>query len=158
MAKTLQVRHSSPDTGDRGLLSRHQKSVSLSLSSLMRPTTFEKVREILKNPKYQEISKLAHAARVRQFYKWSWGAGAEYLYRELIRALSLKHHEEELMRLAKPKPGRRLERELAERIWSLRAEGRTVRQIQAELERDGRSISKEAVESYLKTRRRKKQP
>jgi hypothetical protein len=95
---------------------------------------------------------------VRVQFKWSWGAGAEYLYRELIRALGLEHMEEELLRLAKSKPGRKQERELFQRIVSLKLEGKTVPQIQAELERDGRSISKEAVESYLKTRRRKKQP
>jgi hypothetical protein len=95
---------------------------------------------------------------VRVQFKWPWGAGAEYLYRALIRALGLEHHEEDLLRLAKSKPGRKEERELFQRIVGLRLGGKTVPQIQAELERDGRSISKEAVESYLKTRRRKKQP
>jgi hypothetical protein len=53
------------------------------------------------------------------------------------------------------KPGRRAETELAERIWKLRAEGKTVLQIQDVFRTEGQHRSKEQIESYLKTRRRK---
>jgi hypothetical protein len=102
--------------------------------------------------------KLRKLFKVRDQYRWSWGAGAEYLYRALISAYNLEHHEEELVRLAKPKPGRREERALFDRILTLKAEGKTVRQMIAIFEAEGQYFSKEKVESYLKTRRRKKHP
>ena len=65
--------------------------------------------------------------------------------------------EDELLELAKPKRGRKEQCELFQRILSLKTEGKTSAKIQETLEYEGRSISIEAVESYLKTRRRKKQ-
>jgi len=101
--------------------------------------------------------RLIHAVRVRANYKdaWRWGAGAEYLYRELIRALNLPEFEEGLVHLAKPRRGRREELELASRIWALRAEGKTVSQMKAIFEAEGQYFSPEKIESYLKTRRKK---
>jgi hypothetical protein len=105
---------------------------------------------------WEENSRLIRAVRVRAHFKWPWGAGAEYLYRELIRALGLEHMEAELLQEAKSKPGRKEERELFLRIMSLRLEGKTAPQIRSQLEQEGRPMSIEGVESYLKTRRRKK--
>ncbi len=87
--------------------------------------------------------------------KWGWGAGEEYLYSALIRGLGLEKHKDELIRLAKPKRGRKEERDLATRIWTLKAEGKTVPQIKAIFESEGQYFSIEKVESYLKTRRKK---
>jgi hypothetical protein len=95
---------------------------------------------------------------VRRRFRWQWGAGAKYLYRELIHALGLQAYEQVLLRLAKPKVGRREEGELAARIYNLRAEGKTVREMIAIFEAQGQFYSKEKVESYLKTRRRKRKP
>lgn len=105
----------------------------------------------------EEAKKLIHILRVRVNYKdgWRWGAGAEYLYRELIRALGLQELEEALVALAKPRRGRREERELASRIWTLKAEGKTVPQIRSIFESEGQYFSAEKIESYLKTRRKK---
>jgi hypothetical protein len=55
------------------------------------------------------------------------------------------------------KPGRKPETELAERIWKLDVEGRANREIQQILNAEGKRLSLEAIESYLKTRRRKPQ-
>lgn len=65
----------------------------------------------------------------------------------------------QVMRSLMPKgtPGRKLKSKLAERIWKLDAEGRTNREIQQILNSDEGHLSLEAVESYLKTRRRKSQ-
>ena len=87
--------------------------------------------------------------------KWPWGAAAEYLYRELIRALQLEHHEEDLIAFAKAKPGRKQNYFLFRRIMSLRAQGNTVRQIQSVLAAEGQRRSKEAIEAYFKTRRKR---
>jgi hypothetical protein len=54
-------------------------------------------------------------------------------------------------------PGRKTEVELAERIWKLHAEGKTVPQIQAILEAEKKSYSREAIAAYLKGRRREPQ-
>ena len=54
----------------------------------------------------------------------------------------------------KATPGRKLNRELAEQIWTLDAEGKTNQEIQQTLKERGVNISLEAVESYLKNRRR----
>jgi len=56
--------------------------------------------------------------------------------------------------MPRSKPGRKPNDELAERIWTLHDAGRTSREIQEILKASGRNISLEAVESYLKTRRR----
>ena len=52
-------------------------------------------------------------------------------------------------------PGRKARTELAKRIWMLDAEGKSNREIHQVLTAEGESLSLEAVESYLKTRRRK---
>ncbi|HEV2491585.1 MAG TPA: hypothetical protein VG204_00780 [Terriglobia bacterium] len=105
-----------------------------------------------------ETSRIKRALMVRYRFKWPWGAGAQYLYRELICALGLEDSQDVLMDLARSKPGRKERGELFLRILGLRKQGKRVSQIQAELERDGIHLSKEGVESYLKTRRRKTQP
>jgi len=104
------------------------------------------------------VSKVKKALRVRHEFKdkWPWGAAAEYLYRALIQALGLdEDEEEELLRLAKPKPGRKEERELAARILSLRAEGKTVSDILRAFEKENDHITRDGIESYLKTRRKR---
>jgi hypothetical protein len=53
------------------------------------------------------------------------------------------------------KPGPKENTELAERIWKLDDDGKTNREIKQVLEAEGQSYSLEAIESYLKTRRRK---
>jgi len=58
------------------------------------------------------------------------------------------------LEIKKGKPGRKPNVELAERIWALNAEGKTNREIQETLNTSGENLSLEAVESYLKTRRR----
>jgi hypothetical protein len=107
--------------------------------------------------KNKEAKELIHALRVRVNYKdaWCWGAGAEYLYRELIRALGLEELEEGLVSLAKPRRGRREERELAGRIWAMKAQGKTAPQMKATFDSEGQYFSLEKIESYLKTRRKK---
>jgi hypothetical protein len=125
---------------------------------------YETVLETLTEPvvlkaldKVEEANKLIHAIRVRVNYKdgWRWGPGAEYLYRELIRALGLEELEEGLVSLAKPRRGRKQERELASRIWTLKSEGKTVPQIKSIFESEDQYFSAEKIESYLKTRRKK---
>lgn len=104
--------------------------------------------------------KLIYALRVRTDYGKhgkSWGAGQNFLYRQFIFALGLEAYEKRLMELVQPKPGRKVERELAERIWQLKAEGKTVPQIHAILQTQGYVLTKEAVAEYLKTRRNKPQ-
>ena len=94
---------------------------------------------------------------IREHYedKWGWGASSKYLYRALIRALGLQGREDELMRLAEPRRGRKEERDLAVRIWSLKAEGKTAPQMKVIFESEGQHYSLEKIESYLKTRRKK---
>ena len=107
--------------------------------------------------KYRERANLNYLLRVRREYKWPWGAAAEYLYRELIRAYQLDHHEEPLIAFVKSKPGRKQNYLLFRRIMALRTQGNTVRQIQALLAADGIHLSVGAVESYLKDRRKRRQ-
>ena len=104
------------------------------------------------------FSKVSKAIKVRLKYKkeWPWGAAAEYLYGALIHALGLVEEEEELLQLAKRRPGRKEERELAAQIYSLRAEGKTVPQIRRILAKKGKNCSCEAIESYLKSRRKQR--
>ncbi|MBZ5667370.1 MAG: hypothetical protein LAO30_22555 [Acidobacteriia bacterium] len=106
------------------------------------------------------FSKVNKAIRVRLEYKetWPWGAAAEYLYRALIQALGLGEEEEELLLLAKSKPGRKEERELAGRILCLKAKGMTVPQIKKAFEKENQYYSLEKIESYLKTRRKHRRP
>jgi uncharacterized protein (UPF0335 family) len=75
----------------------------------------------------------------------------------LIRAYNLQDREDELVQLAKNRPGRKVKRDLAERIWRLRHDGKNVRQIKAIFEAEGQHLSEEAIKSYLKTRRKKAQ-
>jgi hypothetical protein len=107
--------------------------------------------------KLEEVKKLIYALQVRMNYKdsWVWGASAEYLYREFIRGIGLENWEEALIYLAKSRPGRREERELAGKIWALKAEGRTVPKIVSMFQSEGKNYSEETIKSYLKTRRRK---
>jgi len=60
----------------------------------------------------------------------------------------------DVLGLPKGKPGRKENVELAERIWALDAEGKKNHEIQETLSASGEHISLEAVESYLKKRRR----
>ena len=62
------------------------------------------------------------------------------------------------LEIKKGKPGRRPNVDLAERIWALDAEGKTNREIRETLKANGLSTSLEAVEAYLKTRRRPHRP
>jgi len=102
-----------------------------------------------------EARKFLYLLSVRMNYKGHWGAGAEYLYRQLIQALGLQELEEGLVELAKPKRGRKEEVELAFRIWDMKAEGKTALQMKAIFESEGQHFSLEKIESYLKTRRKK---
>jgi len=109
---------------------------------------------ILSNPK------IAHVLRIRRNYKpsWGWGAGAKYLYRELIRAWGLQEYETALMHVAKPKPGPKRDEGLARLISILKKDhGLTVPEITKFLGTDLKPPthrSEEAVSSYLKSRRR----
>lgn len=107
--------------------------------------------------KYREAAKLSHLLRLRREYKWQWGAAAEYLYRELIHAYQLDDHEESLIAFVKSKPGRKQNYDLFRRIMSLKRQGHTIRQIQKSLAAEGIHLSVGAIESYLKTRRNRRQ-
>ena len=58
------------------------------------------------------------------------------------------------LEIKKGKPGRKLNVELAERIWALSDAGNTSRKIQAALKKDGINLTEEGIEYYRKTRRR----
>jgi hypothetical protein len=58
------------------------------------------------------------------------------------------------VRMPRRKPGRKLNCDLAERIWALDAAGKKNHEIQETLKASGENLSLEAVESYLKKRRR----
>ncbi|HEY5055652.1 MAG TPA: hypothetical protein VII58_05795 [Acidobacteriaceae bacterium] len=58
------------------------------------------------------------------------------------------------LEIKKGKPGRKPNVVLAKRIWALKAEGRTNREIQETLNASGENRSLEAYEAYLKKRRR----
>jgi hypothetical protein len=53
--------------------------------------------------------------------------------------------------------GRKPETDLAERIWILKDEGKTVPEMQAIFEAENQHFSQEKIEAYLKSRRRKQQ-
>ena len=58
----------------------------------------------------EKAGKLRQLVEIREGYKWEWNAGARYLYAELIRAYGLDGEwREMLLKLAKPKAGRRPE-------------------------------------------------
>lgn len=74
----------------------------------------------------------------------------------------LKEYRNKVKRLFLPdlphrKSGRKTETALAERIWTLRNEGKTVREIQAIFLAEGKTHSLVAIEAYLKKRRKKPQ-
>jgi hypothetical protein len=60
------------------------------------------------------------------------------------------------LKIKKGIPGPKPNVELARRIWTLDAEGKTNKQIHKIVNSEGWNISLEAAESYLKTRRRKR--
>lgn len=89
-----------------------------------------------------------------------WAKEAEY--RKLLQRIPAKWREyrDTLKRAAlanvpRGRPGRKEEMELARRIWQLKAEGKNVRQIGAIFKAEGQHFSKEKIEAYLKTRRKK---
>ncbi len=117
----------------------------------------EIVRGLFQGPMHERSKKLYVLRRIRALYRdeWGWGAGAKFLFRALIEALGLQEDDEELLRLAQPKRGRKEESELAIRILGLKADGKTVPQMKAIFESEGQYFSTEKIESYLKTRRKK---
>jgi|SRR5580704_3081320 hypothetical protein len=132
----------------------------VALSSLLHPEkTHAQIRResgIFEDEEDLDLANMRYLFEVRRLFTGTWGAGAELLFRALIRALDLQQHESVLVRWAESKPGRKQERELAERIWQLKAEKKTVPQIRAILESEGIYKSREAVAAYLKTRRKKR--
>jgi len=118
----------------------HSENVAALSSLLSTPKIEEMAPE--ERQRHIEAAKLSHVIRVRRKYKWPWGAGAEYLYRELIRAKQLEHHEEDLIAFAKARPGRKQNYFVFRRIMSLRQRGNTVRQIQAVLASEGKTSAK----------------
>jgi hypothetical protein len=105
----------------------------------------------------QLTASVVRAFRVRNDYRahgWSWGAPAEYLYRELIRTLGLAEYEKPLLQRAKSKPGRKSNDTLFERVQALTDKGRTVKEIQKTLEDEGLHYSDEAIAAYRKRRRK----
>jgi hypothetical protein len=126
-------------------------------ASMNEPLTPAVGDEVFPCPPQDELRRLMFIRFVHEGYKdkWKWGAAAQHLYRALIRALGLEHYEDELMALAEPKRGRKKEVELAARIRELKVEGKTVPQIKATFESEGKHYSTEMIESYLKTRRRR---
>jgi hypothetical protein len=114
-------------------------------------------REVFFCPPNDELRRVMFALCVRHNYKgkWTWGAAAEYLYRALIQGLGLRGLEDSLVELAKPKRGRKEETALAMRIWTLRAERKTVTQIKAIFESEGQYFTEDKIKGYLRKRRRK---
>ena len=127
----------------------------LTLRALAGNETAEKI--LAEYRESQESQKVRYLGRVRTNYKWPWGKGAVYLYRELIRTLELEKREAILLDIAENKPGRKKNFELAARIYDLKDQGKTARQICEIVNKEGayghRSL--EAVEAYLKTRRKR---
>ena len=102
----------------------------------------------------EEARKFRELMKIRDNYKWEWNAGARYLYAELIRAYGLEgDRRESLLEMAKSKPGRKHEVDMAVKIASLKQQGMTAIQIKNQLECEGRQVSLQTVESYSKRRR-----
>ena len=102
------------------------------------------------------LMKIYHLVRIRRRYTGEWNAGAEYLYSELICDYGLDDRwREDLLELAKLKPGRKSEVAKAVPITLLRQSGMTASQITEELGREGHKISVRGGESYLKRRRKR---
>lgn len=114
------------------------------------PLTEEELKQ------YEEGERFVQALIIRMSYTWPWGAGARYLYREIIQLLGLEHREEELMQLAESKPGRKEERELRMRILRLHREGKTDLEIQQVLVSEGKSRSIDAIRYHRKSNQEKK--
>lgn len=127
------------------------------IKALFGPLTPRTVKQAFVYPPEDEFRRLKFARHICQTYKdkWGWGAKGEFLFRALIRALGIGEFRRLLELQLKPKRGRKEEVQLAERIWKLKAEGKTVPQMRALFESEGKLFSKEAIASYLKTRRRK---
>jgi hypothetical protein len=100
--------------------------------------------------------RLRYLIRLRKLYKpsWKWGAGAEFLYRELIRSVGFAHLEDELLALAKRRPGPKRKDALAAFIHRCKKIGFTVSGTKKLLELSGENLSEEAVAAYRKSRRR----
>ena len=130
---------------------------TMELEKLARPVSLADIlKAAAKDPiQRREAPKIQQLLLIRKQYKWPWSAGAEYLYREIIRAHGLQHHEHELLQLARPTPGRKKNLYLQYVITLLRKHGATANQIKEALERHGVSLSTEGVESYFKTRRKR---
>lgn len=107
----------------------------------------------------------------RLFTDWlSTSDNFETLYKEHIRLLRhvparMKEYRKRVIRqhgagsadalnIPKGNPGRKPNAILAERIWELDAAGKSNREIRETLNAGGENLSLEAVESYLKNRRR----
>lgn len=103
-------------------------------------------RDLAEDEKAGKFHKLV---KIREGYKWEWNAGAKYLYAELIRAYGLDSEScEILLKLAKPKVGRKPEVETALNIARMKQQGMTAKMISKQL---GMEVA--SVESYLKRRR-----
>lgn len=75
-------------------------------------------------------------------------------YHDAVAAY-LRHRPD--LKIRKGRPGRKPNVELAERIWALHDAPKTSRKIQQILAAEGVNLTLEAIEAYLKTRRRKPQ-
>jgi hypothetical protein len=113
--------------------------------------------QVFMRPKGDELRRLVFVRFVCEQYKskWGWGARAEYLYEALMRGMGLGEYQEYLIWFLRPKRGRKQENELAKRIWSLKAQGKTVPQIRTIFRSEGKYFSPEKIEYYLKTHRRR---
>lgn len=104
----------------------------------------------------EKAEKFSELLQIRRSYKWEWNAGAKFLFSELIRTYGLDGEwREKLMELSKAKPGRKRDAETAVQIALLHLRGMTAKQISEHLGSNGKKISVEGVESYLKSRRKR---
>jgi len=104
----------------------------------------------------EEARKFRKLDEIRRGYKGEWNEGPKYFYSELIQAYGLGGEWPELlMEIAKPTPGRKHSVAKAVRIALLKRQGMTAKQIAEQLEREGKKISIEGVESYSKRRRKR---
>lgn len=116
---------------------------------------------------FQEgISKLTLKEKSESIDKHEWLSGLTEQYEQILcripgrwkqyRAKIMREYGNTFGRLLLPKavPGRKENIKLAERIWALDAAGKKNHEIQETLNANGENLSLEAVESYLKKRRR----
>jgi hypothetical protein len=110
-----------------------------------------------------EYTNYRYLLSVREYYErsgWKWGAPAEFLFSCLMEALDLGERDlgqlkSSILAQVRPKRGRKANTELAARIlWEREHEQKTVPEIQATLAAEKQNLSKEAIEAYLKTRRK----